>query len=115
MMAADRMTAIAQARTLLILVLRRDTDHPLPMDDSGSGSDYLIGRFFVGLLALVAVVILVSMVWEVSSGVVHHRTGGMSVRADDPTSFWIDIALQGALAVFLGWQAYRMRRFARRD
>lgn len=84
------------------------------MANLANGSDYLIGRFFVGLLALVAAVILISIAWEVSSGVVHHRTGGVTLRASDPGDFWIDIAIQGTLAVFFGWQSYRMRRFAHR-
>ncbi|MCT8004078.1 hypothetical protein NZL82_19665 [Sphingomonas sanguinis] len=100
---------------VLILALRSDTDHPSLMSDPANNSDYLISRFFVGLLALAAVVIAGVMGWEISSGVVHHRTGGMAARADDPGGFWIDLAIQGTLAVFLGWQAYRMRRFARRN
>lgn len=83
--------------------------------ESAKSSDYLIGRFFVGLLALAMAVILISIVWELHSGVVHHRTGGMSVRANDPQSFWISIAIQIAIAVGCGWQSYRLRRFARSD
>lgn len=100
---------------VLILALCSGTDHPSLMSGPANDSDYLIYRFFVGLLALAAVVIAGSMGWEISTGIAHHRTGGMAVRADDPSGFWIDLAIQGTLAVFLGWQAYRMRRLARRN
>lgn len=101
-------------RTFVVLAPWDAPRHPFQMTSPPNGSDYLIGRFFVGLLALVATVILISIAWEVSSGVVHHRTGGVSVRASDPKDFWIDIAVQFALAVFFGWQAYRLRQFAHR-
>jgi hypothetical protein len=104
----------ALMRTFVVLAPWDAPRHPFQMTSPPNGSDYLIGRFFVGLLALVATVILISIAWEVSSGVVHHRTGGVSVRANDPKGFWIDIAVQFALAVFFGWQAYRLRQFAHR-
>jgi hypothetical protein len=82
------------------------------MPDPAPNSDYLVGRFFVGLCTLCAIVMLFTICWEIQSGVVHHRTA-VTVRGVD-NGFWTDIAIQAAIALFFAWWAYRLRRFTRR-
>jgi hypothetical protein len=83
------------------------------MSDPGTGTDYLAGRFFVGLFAAGAAAMAVWIAWEMQTGVSRHRNGN-SARAVDPSGFWTDIAVQGALMLFFAWQSYRLRRFAKR-
>ena len=85
------------------------------MAGSTSNSNYLAGKFFVGLFALIAAVLLGNIARELHLGIVQHKTGGVLLLADDPHGFWIDICIQAAIALFFGWQSYRLRRFARRD
>jgi len=88
--------------------------HCSGMSEAPPNSDYLVGRFFVGLFATGGVALLLAILYEIHSGAIHHRTGGMSVLASDPSGFWADIAIQCFFLVVIVWQAFRFRRYTKR-
>jgi hypothetical protein len=49
--------------------------------------------------ALVAVAMFYGVSIEVQDGIVHHKTGGMSLKTTEPLWFWLDIALQSAIGL----------------
>lgn len=68
------------------------------MSDPNASSDYLVGRFFVSLVALGSIVIFVTLGWEVHAGEIHNKFGVIFLD-DDPTNFWIDVGCKAAIAL----------------
>jgi hypothetical protein len=83
------------------------------MADQPGDSDYLVGRFFIALLILVALIFAVSVPWFLYTGVSYWR-GNVSVRADNPDAFWLDIVFHAIIAIGACWLAYSIRDFAKR-
>lgn len=50
--------------------------------------------FAVLVIATLAATLWYGAYLEVQAGIVHHKTGGGTVRASEPVRFWIDIGLQ---------------------
>jgi len=84
------------------------------MSDTPPNSDYLAGRFFVGLLLLTALIFAASTLWFLHTGVSHWR-GTTSVRAFNPSGFWTDVVFHGIIAVGACGLAYSIRDFAKRS
>ena len=75
--------------------------------------DHVAARFFAIIFAIGATGLIGSVLWTIHTGVAHAKIGGAIVRSIDPNGFWMNIALQVALMIFLAWQAYRMGRLAK--
>jgi len=60
---------------------------------------FMVGAFFCAVTVFYGVTI------ELQAGVVHHKRGGMSLRATEPFWFWLDIALQVVIGFFCVGQA----------
>jgi hypothetical protein len=107
------MAAFAHLLPFTHLATKPETGHLSRMFNPKQNGDYLAGRLFVGLFALLSVALAAWMVWEIHVGVVRDRFG-ITNLTDNPVGFWIEIVFQGALVLFFSWQANRLRRFAKR-
>jgi len=95
----------------LVIFIR--SGHHCVMTDTPTNSDYLVGRFFVGLLASCAVALLLGIGWEIHTGIAHKKFG-VDLRETDPSGFWIEIAFQAIFAAGFAWGSFHLRKFARK-